>query len=231
MRSADVQRHGGSSRCLLAFWAHSGAWWSMTMPFQVTLHFKIQTLWNVKRGAREQMLRRTRRTCFGTVYKLTSLQGLIIEKKKIHISEPAFHHLHLPYFLLMSSPLFSFSCSLSAPLPPPACFPSEGEELLNMEEEEWNRHQHDMPLTLSFTQIPLSPHLLFVFPPRPPLAPPLLKQCYLQFVPVPWLPACWRYTGSQKHYFVCMKVLLSCRVGLYGVLRVWRFSVFPLMLI
>lgn len=63
---------------------------------------------------------------------------------------------------------------------------------------------------------PPSPHLLFVFPPRPPLAPPLLKQGCLevQYVPAPRQPACWVYTGPEKRYYVCMKVcMVSCACG------------------
>lgn len=100
-----------------------------------------------------------------------------------------------------------------------------------MEEEEWNRHQHDMPLTLSFTQIPLHPTFSLSFP--------LAHLLHLPFSSKAACSMCLRRRclpvedtrGRKKHYFVCMKVLLSCGVCLYGVLSVRRFSAFALMLI
>lgn len=47
------------------------------------------------------------------------------------------------------------------------CFPSEREKLLNMEEEEWNWHQHNIPLTWASLNFPFS--LSFVFSPLAPL--------------------------------------------------------------
>lgn len=67
-----------------------------------------------------------------------------------------------------------------------------------MEEEEWNWHQHDVPLTLSFTQIPLLSTFSLSFPPRPPFF------CCFFYLPSSrkahacWMPGsmCLRYSHT-----------------------------------
>lgn len=59
--------------------------------------------------------------------------------------------------------LICYSLSVSFSRGQIACFPSsEGEKLLNMEEEEWNWHQHDIPLTQASLKSPFSPPLLLL---------------------------------------------------------------------
>lgn len=59
--------------------------------------------------------------------------------------------------------LICYSLSVSFSLGQIACFSSsEGEKLLNMEEEEWNWHQHDIPLTQASLKSSFSPPLLIL---------------------------------------------------------------------
>lgn len=111
---------GESNCCFLAFWPRTE--FTIARVDQWPCHFKsLCTLkyrhYEMSKGAQEQILRRTRRTRLSTVYKWTSLQSIIIGKKSISLCLLSItaSYLHLPYFLVISSPVFSLGCSLFTP--------------------------------------------------------------------------------------------------------------------
>lgn len=120
------------------------------LPFQLSLHCKLRTKFNVKGDTRANI---EKELCCLVGCKHCAIQSMPQQINSVFCHhEPA-----LAVFILILSVILSVSFSQGQI----ACFPSsEGEKLLNMEEEKWNWHQHDIRLTQASLKSPFSPPLL-----------------------------------------------------------------------